>query len=75
MDQPIAFQNLGIARVKRQDIRESLITREKQLVDPFNQGFAHKETTRNVNLRQIRLCFQVWNNYQFTGTLYLSLSF
>ena len=59
MEQPIVFQNLGIARVRVKDIRESLITREKLQIDPFNQGYDLKTTTRNVNLHQLRLCFQV----------------
>ena len=42
MEQPIVFQNLGIARVRVKDIRESLITREKLQIDPFNQGYDFK---------------------------------
>ena len=59
MEQPIVFQNLGIARMKLKDIKESLAIREKLQIDPFNQGFDLKVTTKNVSLHQIRLCFQV----------------
>ena len=61
-EEPIVFQNLGIARVKVKEIKESLTTREKLKIDPFNQGFDLKTTTKNVSLHQIRLCFQVREN-------------
>ena len=59
MEQAIVFQNLGIARVRVKEIKESLSTREKLKIDPFNQGFDLKTTAKNISLHQIRLCFQV----------------
>ena len=58
-EQPIVFQNLGIARVKVKEIKESLAIRENQKIDPFNQGFDLKNTAKNISLHQVRLCFQV----------------
>ena len=58
-DQPIVFEQLGIVRLKVKQTMESLTLREKQKVDPFNQGFDHKNKSRGINLHQIRLCFQV----------------
>ena len=56
------FQNLGIARVRVKEIKESLSTRENLKIDPFNQGFDLKTTAKNISLHQIRLCFQVGKN-------------
>ena len=54
------LNNLGIARVKVKDITKSLALREKQAIDPFNQGFDRKSNGKNINLHQLRLCFQVY---------------
>ena len=61
------LSNLGIARVKVKDITKSLALREKQAIDPFNQGFDRKSNGKNINLHQLRLCFQVYeiNNIEY----------
>ena len=61
------LNNLGIARVKVKDITKSLALREKQAIDPFNQGFDRKSNGKNINLHQLRLCFQVYeiNNIKY----------
>ena len=61
------LNNLGIARVKVKDITKSLALREKQAIDPFNQGFDRKSNVKNINLHQLRLCFQVYeiNNIKY----------
>ena len=61
------LNNLGIARVKVKDITKSLALREKQAIDPFNQGFDRKSNGKNINLHQVRLCFQVYeiNNIKY----------
>ena len=56
-DMTVAFQNIGIQCVKKKDAAASLAQREKIQVDPFKQGFKHKNAA--VNLNAIRLCFQV----------------
>ena len=58
-NEPIAFHNLGVQRVKVKEITESLQVREKQNIDPFNQGFEHMRNAKTINLHDMRLCFQV----------------
>ena len=58
-DMTVAFQNIGIQCVKRRDAPASLARREQIQVDPFKQGFRHKNAS--INLNSIRLCFQVSN--------------
>uniref|UniRef100_A0A0K2UFK0 Embryonic polarity protein dorsallike [Acyrthosiphon pisum] n=1 Tax=Lepeophtheirus salmonis TaxID=72036 RepID=A0A0K2UFK0_LEPSM len=53
-----SFQNLGIQCVKRKDAPDSLTQRQMIRVDPFKQGFAHKNSA--VNLNAVRLCFQAF---------------
>ena len=74
MEQPIVFQNLGIARVRVKEIKESLSTRENLKIDPFNQGFDLKTTAKNISLHQIRLCFQVGKNNLTIALITLHLS-
>ena len=62
------LNNLGIARVKVKDITKSLALREKQAIDPFNQGFDRKSNGKNINLHQLRLCFQV---YEINSIMYI----
>ena len=67
------LNNLGIARVKVKDITKSLALREKQAIDPFNQGFDRKSNGKNINLHQLRLCFQVYeiNNINYVRNILL----
>jgi len=57
-DMTVSFQNIGIQCVKRRDAPASLARREQIQVDPFKQGFRHKNAS--INLNCIRLCFQVF---------------
>ncbi|XP_059097155.1 transcription factor p65-like isoform X2 [Tigriopus californicus] len=57
-DMTYSFQNLGIQCVKRKDAQQSLERRQKIRVDPFKQGFDHKN--RSIDLNMVRLCYQVF---------------
>ena len=52
------FTNLGIQCVKKKESPDSLKIREEIRVDPFKQGFAHRNS--GMNLNAVRLCFQVF---------------
>eukprot|EP00088_Acartia_fossae_P020936 TRINITY_DN2243_c0_g1_i1.p1 TRINITY_DN2243_c0_g1~~TRINITY_DN2243_c0_g1_i1.p1 ORF type:complete len:762 (-),score=208.78 TRINITY_DN2243_c0_g1_i1:285-2570(-) len=54
------FQHLGIQCVKRKDIKASLDQRREKKVDPYNQGWSHMESTQNIDLNAVKLCFHVW---------------
>jgi c-Rel proto-oncogene protein len=56
-DMTCSFANIGIQCVRKKDAPASLTNREKIKVDPFRQGFSHKNG--QINLNAIRLCFQV----------------
>ena len=58
-DMTATFQNLGVQCVKRKDVKDSLMQREKIRVDPFRQKFDHA-TKGQIDLNAIRLCFQVF---------------
>ena len=58
-DMTCSFSNIGIQCIKKKDAPTSLTKREQIKVDPFRQGFAHKNSP--INLDAIRLCFQVGN--------------
>ena len=53
------FQHLGIQRVRRKDIEEALQQREAIRVDPYRQGFDHTNSPQSIDLKAVRLCFQV----------------
>ena len=59
-DMSYTFQNLGIQCVRKKDAPASLEARQKIRVDPFKQGFEHKNGSIDLNV--VRLCFQVMNN-------------
>jgi len=54
------FQHLGIQCVKRKDIKSSLELRKDKKVDPFSCGWSHMETSQNIDLNAVKLCFHVW---------------
>ena len=56
-DMTCSFPNIGILGIQKKDAPSSLTRREQIKVDPFRQGFAHKNSA--INLNAIRLCFQV----------------
>ena len=56
-DMSYTFQNLGIQCVRKKDAPASLDARQKIRVDPFKQGFDHKNGA--IDLNMVRLCFQV----------------
>ena len=58
-----AFQNLGIQCVTKKGIRESLEKRRHIRVDPFQTGYDHGNDVNNINLNEVKLCFQVRANY------------
>ena len=57
-DMTAQFTNLGIQCVKKKESPDSLKIREEIRVDPFKQGFAHRNS--GMNLNAVRLCFQVF---------------
>eukprot|EP00096_Caligus_rogercresseyi_P014482 TRINITY_DN6999_c0_g1_i2.p1 TRINITY_DN6999_c0_g1~~TRINITY_DN6999_c0_g1_i2.p1 ORF type:complete len:382 (+),score=129.89 TRINITY_DN6999_c0_g1_i2:650-1795(+) len=65
-DMTCSFQNLGIQCVKRKDAPDSLAQRQMIRVDPFKQGFSHKNSA--VNLNAVRLCFQAFLKSEDTLT-------
>ena len=54
------FPGIGVQCVKRKDIPNSLEQRQKNGIDPFQQGFDHQEAVTMINLNTLRLCFQVF---------------
>ena len=44
---------------RKKDIKESLTQRQKIRVDPYKQGFDHKDNAKGIDLNAIKLCFQV----------------
>ena len=55
----VKFQQLGIERVQREEIRNSLAQRKQIRVDPFRQGFEHVDDDESIDLAAVKLCFQV----------------
>lgn len=58
-DMTCSFANIGIQCVRKKDAPASLARREQIKVDPYRQGFAHKNSPA-INLNAVRLCFQVF---------------
>ncbi|XP_060532354.1 embryonic polarity protein dorsal-like isoform X2 [Cylas formicarius] len=56
----VQFSNLGIQCVKKRDIEEALRQREEIRVDPFRQGYSHRNQPTSIDLNAVRLCFQVF---------------
>ncbi|KAL1505310.1 hypothetical protein ABEB36_004904 [Hypothenemus hampei] len=56
----VQFQNLGIQCVKKKEIELSLAKRQEIRVDPFKNGFQHKNRPTSIDLNAIRLCFQAY---------------
>jgi len=58
-DMTCEIKNVGLARVKREDVKSSLEKRKAMSVDPFGQGFDHAAPARNMDysLHAVRLCF------------------
>ena len=54
-----SFQNLGIQCVTKKGIKDSLGKRKEIRVDPFQTGFDHVSDVNNINLNEVKLCFQV----------------
>ncbi|XP_050048523.1 embryonic polarity protein dorsal-like isoform X1 [Dermacentor andersoni] len=59
-DMTCTFTSLGIQCVKRRDVEQNLVQRENIRVDPFRNGFAHKDQAASIDLNAVRLCFQVF---------------
>ncbi|XP_037524245.1 embryonic polarity protein dorsal isoform X3 [Rhipicephalus sanguineus] len=59
-DMTCTFTSLGIQCVKRRDVEQNLLQRENIRVDPFRNGFAHKDQAASIDLNAVRLCFQVF---------------
>ncbi|XP_077493676.1 embryonic polarity protein dorsal-like isoform X3 [Amblyomma americanum] len=59
-DMTCTFTSLGIQCVKRRDVEQNLLQRESIRVDPFRNGFAHKDQAASIDLNAVRLCFQVF---------------
>merc|ERR1711936_317555 len=56
----VEFSHLGVQCVRKKDIEESLERRQKIRVDPYKQGFDHKNNPKAIDLNAIKLCFQVF---------------
>ncbi|KAL1505251.1 hypothetical protein ABEB36_004857 [Hypothenemus hampei] len=56
----VQFQNLGIQCVKKRDIESSLVKRQQIRVDPYKNGFRHKNSATSIDLNAVRLCFQAY---------------
>lgn len=59
-DMTCTFTSLGIQCVKRRDVEQNLVQRETIRVDPFRNGFGHKDQAASIDLNAVRLCFQVF---------------
>ncbi|KAG0424790.1 hypothetical protein HPB47_028011 [Ixodes persulcatus] len=59
-DMTCSFTSLGIQCVKRRDVEQNLADRESIRVDPFQNGFDHKDQAGSIDLNAVRLCFQVF---------------
>lgn len=59
-DMTCTFTSLGIQCVKRRDVEQNLVQRETIRVDPFRNGFSHKDQAASIDLNAVRLCFQVF---------------
>ncbi|XP_064490093.1 embryonic polarity protein dorsal-like [Ornithodoros turicata] len=59
-DMTCSFTSLGIQCVKRRDVEQNLLDRENIRVDPFQNGFDHKDQAGSIDLNAVRLCFQVF---------------
>lgn len=66
--QVLSFPGLGVQKVKRRDIKQSLESREARHLDPFHHGFAHKDNSSDIDLNAIRLCFDIYTKDPITGT-------
>lgn len=55
------LKGLSVECVKRAAIKDALRERKAIKVDPFRQGFDHMDKDE-VDLNELRLCFQVSNN-------------
>ena len=55
-DMTAEFPNLHIMCVRRKDVAYALSKRQSLGVDPYNQGFLHKE---KIDYKAVRLCFEV----------------
>ncbi|XP_058801097.1 transcription factor SPT20 homolog isoform X2 [Phymastichus coffea] len=56
----LAFDRLGIQCIKKKDVYDSLVIREKLKVDPFNNGFQGKENPGIFDQNCVRLAFQAY---------------
>ena len=56
-DDTVEFVDIGIQRVKTDQIEKSLADRKKMGIDPFNQGYEYKHS--HYDKEALRLCFQV----------------
>ena len=51
------FADIGIQRVKTDQIENSLTDREEMGIDPFNEGYESKHS--QYDKEALKLCFQV----------------
>ena len=51
------FADIGIQRVKTDQIENSLTDREEMRIDPFNKGYESKHS--QYDKEALKLCFQV----------------
>lgn len=72
-DMSCSFTSLGIQCVKRRDVEQSLLDRERIRVDPFHNGFDHKDQASSIDLNAVRLCFQVFLEDSSTGKFTMPL--
>ena len=52
------FHGLGVQCVTKKGIKESLLRREGERIDPFQTGFDHANDAQ-IDLHEVKLCFQV----------------
>ncbi len=78
-DMTLEFPHLGIQCVRKKDVETSLKDRKSIRVDPYRQGFRHMDTTSNIDLNAVKLCFQVCNfilkDYESIFTLFTTFVF
>nr|XP_023680788.1 proto-oncogene c-Rel-like isoform X1 [Paramormyrops kingsleyae] len=55
-----AFQNLGIQCVKRKEVKEAIMQRMKQCINPFNVPQEQLLQIEEYDLNVVRLCFQIF---------------
>ncbi|KAL4639944.1 proto-oncogene c-Rel-like [Arapaima gigas] len=55
-----AFQNLGIQCVKRKEVKDAILQRMAQNINPFNVPQSQLLQTDEYDLNVVRLCFQVF---------------